>query len=149
MTITNELDVRRLAPAQRHPLIFSQIDALETGETLRLVNDHDPKPLRYQLEAERPGQFRWDPVEAGPAVWQVDITSKARVVDARPTIAAGKEPFDEIMRAAGEVGDDEVLVVLSPFEPVPLQGVLAERGFQFVSDELAPNDWRTTFLRTG
>jgi uncharacterized protein (DUF2249 family) len=144
---TTEIDVRRLAPAQRHPLIFSHLGTLATGDTLRLVNDHDPKPLRYQLEAEHPGQFRWDPVEAGPSVWKVDITSKARVVDARPVIAAGGEPFDAIMRAADDVADDEILVVLSPFEPVPLQGVLAERGFQWVSDEIAPGDWRTTFLR--
>lgn len=65
----------------------------------------------------------------------VDIVSRARVVDARPVLAAGGEPFAEIMNAAA-VGGDEVLVVHAPFEPVPLEGVLGEQGFAFVADQL-------------
>jgi uncharacterized protein (DUF2249 family) len=38
-----------------------------------LVNDHDPKPLRYQFEAEHAGEFTWDAVESGPEVWRVRI----------------------------------------------------------------------------
>jgi uncharacterized protein (DUF2249 family) len=76
-TDTVVLDVREISPRERHPMIFSSVDALKSGETLRLVNDHDPKPLFYQLLAERPGQFDWDYVESGPEVWQVRITKKA------------------------------------------------------------------------
>lgn len=28
-------------------------EELESGESLTLVNDHDPKPLYYELQAER------------------------------------------------------------------------------------------------
>src|SRR5690606_27007562 len=98
------LDVRPMPPRDRHETIFERLDALPTGASLRLVNDHDPAPLRYQLDATRPGQFSWEYVMAGPAEWHVDITNRARVVDARPTLAAGGEPFDEIMAAAAEVG---------------------------------------------
>jgi uncharacterized protein (DUF2249 family) len=86
-------------------------------------------------------------VEQGPEEWAVDITSRARVVDARPTLAAGGEPFAEIMDAAGQVGDGEVLVVFAPFEPVPLEGVLGEQGFTHVADQLDNGDWRVTFAR--
>jgi len=44
---------------------------------LRLVNDHDPKPLYYQLMAERPGLIDWTYLEEGPETWQVRITKKA------------------------------------------------------------------------
>ena len=44
-----------MAPRERHPTILSTFDALQPGEALELVNDHDPKPLRYQFEAEKPG----------------------------------------------------------------------------------------------
>ena len=71
---TIELDVREIVPRERHPRIFSAIDSLESGQTLRLVNDHDPKPLYYQLMAERAGQFDWQYIENGPVVWQVQIT---------------------------------------------------------------------------
>lgn len=142
-----ELDVRDLPPAQRHRRIFEVLDALVPGETLRLVNDHDPKPLWYQLEAERSGHFGWQPVESGPDRWKVDITSRAHVVDARPTLAAGGEPFEEIMQAAAAVEPGEVLVVLSPFDPVPLHGVLGAQGFAAVSGALPNGEFRTTFLR--
>lgn len=85
--------------------------------------------------------------EQGPDDWAIDITSTARVVDARPTLAAAGEPFAEIMDAAGQVGDGEVLVVYAPFEPVPLEGVLGEQGFDYVADQLASGDWRVTFRR--
>ena len=61
-----ELDVRSLVPAQRHEKIFQQIDKLSFGTSFVLVNDYDPKPLYYQLEAEYPNQFSWDYLERGP-----------------------------------------------------------------------------------
>ena len=67
------LDVREIIPRERHPLIFSRLEALEVGEALRLVNDHDPKPLRYQLLAEYPDMFDWEPEEQGPERWVVRI----------------------------------------------------------------------------
>jgi uncharacterized protein (DUF2249 family) len=38
-----------------------------------IINDHDPKPLRYQLAAERADQFVWTYEEEGPEVWRVRI----------------------------------------------------------------------------
>ena len=72
-TVITTLDVRELLPRARHPLIFTRLDALQVGETLRLVNDHDPKPLRYQLMAERPDMFAWEPEEQGPEQWVIRI----------------------------------------------------------------------------
>jgi uncharacterized protein (DUF2249 family) len=37
------------------------------------VNDHDPRPLRHQLAAERPDAFEWTYLEEGPDVWRVRI----------------------------------------------------------------------------
>ena len=70
-----------------------------------------------------------------------------QTLDVRPTLAAGGEPFAQIMEAAARVGEDEVLVVYAPFEPVPLEGVLGEQGFTYVADELEGGDWRVTFTR--
>ena len=67
------LDVRSLIPRERHPLIFRTFDALAPGESFELVNDHDPKPLYYQLQAERPGQLSWTFLEQGPEVWRVNV----------------------------------------------------------------------------
>jgi uncharacterized protein (DUF2249 family)/hemerythrin-like domain-containing protein len=67
------LDVRGLAPRERHPLILGTFAALRVGEAFVLVNDHDPKPLYYQFQAEHARQFSWDILEQGPEVWRVRI----------------------------------------------------------------------------
>lgn len=69
----SEIDVRSLVPAQRHEKIFELVDKLAPGGSFVLVNDHDPKPLYYQLEAEHPKQFSWTYLEKGPQVWRVEI----------------------------------------------------------------------------
>ncbi|ELZ02106.1 DUF2249 domain-containing protein [Natrialba aegyptia] len=46
------LDVRELPPADRHPKIHAVFDELDPGESLTLVNDHEPKPLFYEFKAE-------------------------------------------------------------------------------------------------
>lgn len=73
MTQDNTLDIRPIPPSQRHPLIFSRFEGLAPGESFVLVNDHDPKPLYYQFQAERTGEFTWDYLEEGPHVWRVRL----------------------------------------------------------------------------
>jgi uncharacterized protein (DUF2249 family) len=68
-----DLDVRTIVPRERHPMIFDRLEALQPGEVLRLINDHDPKPLRYQLMAEYPDEFAWEPEKQGPEEWIIRI----------------------------------------------------------------------------
>lgn len=67
------LDARSIPATQRHERIFEALDELAVGASLTLINDHDPIPLRYQLEATREGAFAWDYEERGPATWRVRI----------------------------------------------------------------------------
>lgn len=43
-------DARGIAKRFRHAAIFGALDALQPGETMRFVNDHDPLPLLTQLQ---------------------------------------------------------------------------------------------------
>lgn len=70
----NRIDVRDMVPRERHPLIFRTFDELAAGESFELINDHDPKPLYYQFQAERPGQLDWEYLEQGPETWRVKIS---------------------------------------------------------------------------
>lgn len=67
------LDVRTLPGPQRHPRIFALLDQLSPGEELVLINDHEPKPLRYQIQANQPDCFEWDPRETATHEWTVRI----------------------------------------------------------------------------
>lgn len=71
-----ELDVRVIPPRDKHPTIFRTFDSLQSGQSLLLVNDHDPRPLRYQLMAERPDTFDWTYEAEGPQVWRVRISRR-------------------------------------------------------------------------
>ena len=74
-TITeNFLDVTLLQPQQKHPTIFIRFDELLDGKSLVIHNDHDPKPLYYQLLAERGSVFIWEYLEQGPQWWKVKIS---------------------------------------------------------------------------
>lgn len=68
-----ELDVRELPHGERHTTIFATFAALGPGEAFTLVNDHDPRPLYYQFDAEHHGEFSWDYAEEGPRTWRVRI----------------------------------------------------------------------------
>jgi len=46
---------------------------LEPNEAFLLVNDHDPKPLYYQFDAEAGPEFRWAYRQQGPEGWRVLI----------------------------------------------------------------------------
>ena len=75
-TKENILNVTLLEPKQKHPTIFVRFDELEEGESLTIHNDHDPKPLYYQLLAERGNIFNWEYQEQGPEWWIVCITKR-------------------------------------------------------------------------
>jgi len=67
------IDVRPMPPRERHPKIFGTWAELPPGESILLVNDHDPLPLFYQFAAEHAGTFRWEYLEQGPDVYRVRI----------------------------------------------------------------------------
>tara|TARA_R110000868_G_scaffold144150_1_gene362912 strand:- start:34203 stop:34433 length:231 start_codon:yes stop_codon:yes gene_type:complete len=76
MENNNILDATVIEPRLKHPTIFARFDELKSGETFILHNDHDPKPLYYQLVAQRGEIFTWDYLEQGPDWWKIKITKK-------------------------------------------------------------------------
>lgn len=73
MSTVDSLFVPDIQPALKHPTIFKKFDSLQEGESFIIVNDHDPKPLYYQLLAERGNIFSWNYLEQGPEVWKVHV----------------------------------------------------------------------------
>ncbi|WP_436925441.1 DUF2249 domain-containing protein [Halosimplex amylolyticum] len=80
LTVTEELDVRDLPPAQRHERIFDAYADLRAGEGFVLVNDHDPKPLYHQFDAEAGDEFRWEYRQRDPGEFRV-LVGKGDVTD--------------------------------------------------------------------
>jgi len=74
----NYIDVTLIEPKLKHPTIFQVFDGLEGGESLTIHNDHDPKPVYYQLLGERGDIFTWKYEQQGPEWWDVLITKKGQ-----------------------------------------------------------------------
>lgn len=171
-TTATVLDVRTLAPGDRHPTLFSFWDALAEGESFELLNDHDPVPLYYQFAAEHTGRFRWEYLERGPRTWRVRLTKgrfadpgftpKPRsavspaaappaaevVLDVRPIFARGETPCEVIEETAARMRPGQRLVLLVPFEPVPLYTKLGRSGFTHLGSRCEDDGtWRVEFLR--
>jgi uncharacterized protein (DUF2249 family) len=71
----------------------------------------------------------------------------AITLDVRADLARGDEPFARIMQAAASVKEGETLVLIAPFEPVPLYGVLAAQGFTQETRQAGPAEWVVRFVR--
>ena len=72
------IDVREIAPPERHTTIFAAFRALSPGESLQVTADHDLKPLYHHFQAEAPGTFAWAHLQFGPDLWRVSIQKLSR-----------------------------------------------------------------------
>jgi uncharacterized protein (DUF2249 family) len=80
----SELDVREIPPNERHDRIHDAFADLEPGESLTIVNDHDPKPLYYELSAEVPA--------FDDEAYAVEREGPERFVAELPKAEGGAEP---------------------------------------------------------
>ena len=58
---------------------------------------------------------------------------KEKVVemDVRPTLANGDDPFEAIMSKLKIMNDDETLLIINTFEPIPLLNILKKKGYSY------------------
>lgn len=69
-------------------------------------------------------------------------------LDVREMLARGLEPLPLILELADGLEPGRVLHVRSPFQPTPLYGVLAARGYAHSFASFANDDWSSWFWRT-
>lgn len=68
-----DLDLRSVPHPQRHSTVFYAFDNLAQGESFFIVNDHDPQPLRFQIEEARPGEMSWTYEQRAPEHFRIKI----------------------------------------------------------------------------
>lgn len=71
--VVNEMDFRPYPPTERHEMFYRAFADIQPGEAFEFINDHDPKPLYYQMEAESQEPFRWEYLQKGPDDWRVRV----------------------------------------------------------------------------
>ncbi|MEO6844468.1 MAG: iron-sulfur cluster repair di-iron protein [Ginsengibacter sp.] len=155
----NILDATLLHPSVKHQTIFDRFDALKPGESFTLHNDHDPRPLRFQLENTRGNIFNWEYLEQGPELFRIKIT-KNNLVKAEPEPAKASTVKENILNVTAlepklkhptifvkfdELKPGESLTIHNDHDPKPLYyQLLGERGNIFTWEylEQGPKLWR-------
>lgn len=66
-------------------------------------------------------------------------TDDAKVLDAREIDG---EPFGDITVALNDLGEDETLLLVNSFEPVPLYDVLSDRGLEYETTRVSQAEWQ-------
>ena len=152
----NILDVTKLAPAVKHSTIFERIAKLQGGESLIIHNDHDPKPLRYHLEAEHGNAYSWEYLEQGPQWWKVRITrniteatsSHENILDV--TKLAPREKHPTIFSRYHALNKGASLTIHNDHDPKPLYYQMqGEMGDVFTWEylEQGPKWWRVKITK--
>ena len=75
------------------------------------------------------------------------MSTRTVTVDVRADLRAGREPFSKIMNAAAALRPEEQLLLIAPFEPVPLFRVMEKQGFRHVNLPTTSGDWEVLFRR--
>lgn len=75
------------------------------------------------------------------------LSQHTTTLDVRPDLERGDEPFARIMESAASIAPGGQLMLIAPFEPVPLYAVLGGQGFTHQSEQRAADEWVVTFTR--
>lgn len=78
-------------------------------------------------------------------IWKAKAST---LLDVRPELEQGGEPFVRIMEAALAIKPGGTLVIVAPFEPVPLYAVLGAQGFVHETEKVAIDEWVVRFTRS-
>lgn len=71
---------------------------------------------------------------------------KIITLDVRPILDKGLDPFKDIMSRIKELKEDEVLLIINSFEPIPLYSVLGSKGFQHWTEK-ENNSFKVYFFK--
>jgi uncharacterized protein (DUF2249 family) len=83
------LDVRTIPCSVKHGLVVRTWRELPLGNSLILLNDHDPAPLHRQFDVECPGTFTWEYLQQDPKEFRIKLT-KLKVL---PPIRESGKPY--------------------------------------------------------
>ena len=71
------INVKDIDPRHRHAVIRQLFEHLAPASSLQLVVDHEPRPLRAQLETKYGDRCRWSYLEEGPDAWRVRLQRRS------------------------------------------------------------------------
>lgn len=81
MNTTATLDVPAISPAIRRQTLIQTFEALLPGDSFIIHNDHDPRPLYYELLSKKGNILTFEYLENGPSLWRVLVKKRLQSPD--------------------------------------------------------------------
>ncbi|MEW6295171.1 MAG: DUF438 domain-containing protein [Candidatus Diapherotrites archaeon] len=130
MNNTINLDLRKMMPFKRHTKILETWNNLKEGQTLRIINDHEPKPLHYLFQAEFKGQFEWNYEQKGPKDWVFKIKKIPKQKDKKKEIKELLKKFHSKKAGVKELKKKgrRILKEISPTDLALLEQEMIQEG---------------------
>jgi len=152
------INVPEIEPRLKHLTIFQTFDGLNSGESMIIHNNHDPRPVYYQLQQIHGDVFTWEYLEQGPEWWDIRVTKKEKKAAAHSALTKSPQnetiinvPYIEprlkhptIFQVFEELNPGESMIIHNDHDPKPLYyQLLAEHGdvFTWVYLEQGPQWW--------
>lgn len=69
--------------------------------------------------------------------------------DVRPILESGEDPFKKIMEKLKTLNDQQALVIINKFEPIPLLEILKDKGYAYETTRPGNDEVHTTLFKSG
>ena len=94
-------------------------------------------------------EVKYETKETTAEAKELTDVSNLKIVslDVRPTIESGEDPFKEIMQVLKNLHPKETLKIINVFEPIPIIGILKEKGYKSWTDSISDNEYHTFFSK--
>ncbi|MCA0350356.1 MAG: DUF2249 domain-containing protein [Chloroflexi bacterium] len=115
----------------------AQIAQIEPASLVQALNQANGEPVAVTPLAE-PSSPQLDPTI--PPAW-LQFSHISYLLDVREAQATAQNPLALITPATLALADDQLLLLRSSFEPVPLYQWLARRGYQAWAHQHTSDDW--------
>lgn len=120
MAVEHVIDVRTVPKPERHPLVFDAFAELDVGAGLILVNDHEPMPLKIEMENEFAEALGWEPLSSDDGDFRVRISRRAST--SVPRVVGDTAELNRTTENSGSIwqlqpqrrGLDANIIALSP-----------------------------------
>lgn len=134
-TAVPEIDVRDLKPHRRHDVLTTIFGDLGPAEAVVLINDHDPKPLYYELRSMYGDVIEWEYVTQEAGEWIIAIEKTSATSGHDGTVATTFDVRDipkperhaTIQHRYGMLPTGETMEIIAPHEPISLRNEFEER----------------------
>lgn len=101
--------------------------------------------IGFQIESHR----REETINTPKIKNKKDMNHLEKVIlDVRPILNSGEDPFNKIIAQLKTMNDQQALLIINTFEPIPLLNILKDKGYSYETTRPNEQEVHTTLYKT-